>query len=362
MPAPQPLTYDAAGVATAGGPLAGLLGWVNQTLAFRPDVGRALLGIGYYANVLRLTDTLGLAISTDGVGTKILVAEMLGKYDTLGIDCIAMNVNDVLCVGAEPIAMVDYLAVQEARPEVLTAIGKGLYEGARQANISIPGGELAQLRDMIQGHTPGGGIDLMGTCVGVVQTDRMILGDRMVPGDAVIGLASSGVHSNGFTLARRALFDQAGLGVESRVTQLGRTVGEELLEPTRIYVRPVWEMIQSGLPVHGLYHITGDGLLNLTRGESPLGFEITALPEPQPIFRLIAEAGAVAPAEMYRVFNMGIGFVVVAPADAVDGLTAIASRHGLESWLLGRVTADPRKRVELRPLGLVGEDDAFMPA
>src|SRR5690349_14325323 len=206
--APFSLSYAEAGVVAAGKPLSGLLSWVNRTLAFRPGVGEPLLGIGYYANVLRIGENLGLAISTDGVGTKILVAEMLRKYDTIGIDCIAMNANDVICVGAEPLAMVDYLAVQEARPDVLEQIGRGLSEGARQANITIPGGELAQLKDMIAGIHPNEGIDLMGTCVGTVALDRMILGQEMEPGDVVVGLASSGIHSNGFTLARKALFDR----------------------------------------------------------------------------------------------------------------------------------------------------------
>ncbi|HEU4754980.1 MAG TPA: phosphoribosylformylglycinamidine cyclo-ligase, partial [Armatimonadota bacterium] len=255
----------------AGKPLSGLLSWANRTLAFRQGVGEPALGIGFYANVIRIAENLGLAISTDGVGTKILVAEMLRKYDTLGIDCIAMNVNDVICVGAEPLAMVDYLAVQEARPDVLEQIGKGLHDGAAQANITIPGGELAQLRDMISGVHPGEGIDLMGTAVGIVALDRMILGDAMQPGDVVVGLASSGIHSNGFTLARKALFEAAGFRADSHSPDLGRSVGEELLEPTRIYVKPVWKMINE-VAVHGLYHITGDGLLNLNRGERPLGF------------------------------------------------------------------------------------------
>src|SRR5437868_3101592 len=177
------VSYADAGVVAAARPLSGLLSWVNRTLAFRPDVGRPLLGIGYYANVLRLGENLGLAISTDSVGTKVLIAEMLGKYDTLGIDCVAMNANDVLCVGAEPLAMVDYVAVQEARADVLEQLGKGLYEGARLANINIPGGELAQLREVVSGVRPGEGLDLVGTCVGTVALDRLIIGQDMAPGD-----------------------------------------------------------------------------------------------------------------------------------------------------------------------------------
>ncbi|MGV3719506.1 MAG: phosphoribosylformylglycinamidine cyclo-ligase [Actinomycetota bacterium] len=353
------LSYADSGVVSAGKPLSGLLSWVNRTLPFRRGVGEPLLGIGYYANVIRLADNLGLAIGTDGVGTKILVAEMLRKYDTIGIDCIAMNANDVICVGAEPLAMVDYLAVQEARPDVLEQIGKGLYEGAVQANITIPGGELAQLKDMIVGLQPNEGIDLMGTCVGIVQLDRLILGQEMVPGDVVVGLASSGIHSNGFTLARKALFEAAGYAPDQHVAEFGRSVGEELLEPTRMYVRPVWQMISEGLPVRSLYHITGEGLLNLNRGERPLGFDIQWLPEPQPIFQVIAAAAKVGPEEMYRVYNMGVGFCVVVPESAVARIQEIAKEHGIESWALGTVVEDERKRVWVRPAGLVGEGEEF---
>lgn len=353
------LSYADSGVVAAAKPLSGLLSWVNQTLEIRKGVGEPVLGIGYYANVLRLTDNLGLAICTDGVGTKILVAEMMRKYDTLGIDCIAMNANDVICVGAEPLAMVDYLAVQEARPDVMEQIGKGLYEGALQANINIPGGELAQLKDMIAGLRPNEGIDLMGTCVGIVQLDRMILGQNMQAGDVVVGLASTGVHSNGFTLARKALFETAGYEPDQHLEELGTTVGEALLTPTRIYVRPVWQMISEGLPIRSLYHITGDGLLNLNRGEKPLGFDLTWLPEPQPIFKLISEAAGAPPEEMYLVFNMGVGFCVVVPEEAAARVQEIAAEHGVESWKLGTVVEDERKRVWLRPLGLVGEGEGF---
>lgn len=352
------ISYADSGVIPVGKPLAGLLGWCNKTLDFRKGVGEPALGIGFYANVLKLTDTLGLAISTDGVGTKILVAEMMRKYDTIGIDCIAMNANDIICVGAEPLAMVDYLAVQEARPEVLEQIGKGLYTGAEQANINIPGGELAQLKDMIAGIHPNEGIDLMGTCVGVVQLDKVLIGKDIRPGDVVVGLASSGIHSNGFTLARKALFDAGGYSADEEVADLGTSVGLALLEPTRMYVRPVWRMINE-LPVHGLYHITGDGLLNLNRGDAPWGFDLDFLPEPQPIFKLIQQTGGVDAAEMYRTFNMGIGFCVIVPEGAVDDVTRIAAEFDTEAWALGKVVEDERKRVWLRPAGLVGEGEEF---
>lgn len=358
----EPLTYAASGVVTAGEPLAGLLAWVRRTLGNRTGVGAPVLGIGHYANVLRLTDELGLAISTDSVGSKVLVAEMLGRYDGLGIDVIGMNANDVLCVGAEPLALVDYVAVQEARPPVLEQIGRGLFEGARQANITIPGGELAQLPEVVRGHRPGEGLDLVGTCVGLARLDRLIVGQALAPGDVVIGLASSGIHSNGLTLARRVLFEVAGYRPEQHVDDFGRPAGEELLEPTRIYVRPVWQMLEEGLPIHGLYHITGDGLLNLNRGEAAVGFHLEWLPEPAPIFQVIARAGRIPIAEMYRVFNMGVGFCVVAEESAAPRVLELAAAHGIPGWILGRAVSDVRKRVRLRPVQLVGEGEAFLPA
>src|SRR5436309_3239850 len=180
---------------------------------------RALLGSGHYANVLQVDDRVGIALSTDGVGSKIIVAEELGRFDTVGIDCIAMNVNDVICVGAEPIAVLDYIAVEAADPDVLRQIAEGLKAGAEQAGVEIPGGELAQLPELIRGHPSPYGFDLVGACFGTVALDSIVTGASVEPGDAVIGLPSSGVHSNGLTLARRALpalhERPAGLGVTS---------------------------------------------------------------------------------------------------------------------------------------------------
>src|SRR6185437_14141069 len=207
--------------------LEGLLHFVNQTFAFRPGVGKPALPIGYFANVLDLGRGQGLAISTDGVGTKLLVAQMLGRYDTVGIDCIAMNVNDVLCVGAEPIAIVDYVAVQALKPDLLKELGKGLYEDARQARVAIPGGEIAQVREMIRAESDDNGFDLVATCVGTVPLDRIIVGRNVEPGDVVVGLRSSGIHSNGLTLARTVLFRQAGLAPTDRVDPLTKSVGDE---------------------------------------------------------------------------------------------------------------------------------------
>jgi phosphoribosylformylglycinamidine cyclo-ligase len=222
---------------------------------------RSAVSSGHYASVIALDPTTGVALSTDGVGTKVIVAQELGRFDTVGIDCIAMNVNDVLCVGATPLAVLDYLAVEDADPELVRAVGEGLKVGAEEAGVEIPGGELAQLPELIRGHPSPRGFDLVGACFGTVALDRMVTGERVEPGDTVIGLPSSGVHSNGLTLARRALSDLA----EEPPELGGRTVGEALLEPTVIYVRAVLELLESELDVRGLAHITSGGLLNLLR-------------------------------------------------------------------------------------------------
>jgi len=351
--------YRRAGVDAAAEErgLAGLLRSINQTFSLRPAIGRPTLPIGYFANVLDLGQGMGLAISTDGVGTKLLVAQAVGRYDTVGIDCIAMNVNDLLCVGAEPIALVDYVAVQVLKPSVLAELGKGLYEGARQARVAIPGGEIAQVREMIRGESEEG-FDLVGTAVGIVPLDRVIIGQDLHPGDAVVGLASSGIHSNGLTLARSVLFRQAGYSIDDRVAPLERPLGEELLVPTRIYVAPVLAMLAE-LTVRALIHVTSDGLLNLLRVAADVGFVIDYLPEPPPIFRVIQAAGRIPDAEMFTVFNMGIGFCVVVPNEQASRAVAIAREHGIEAFILGRAVAEPRRTVRLEPVGLESRGTAF---
>ena len=213
------------------------------------------------------------------MGTKLLVAEALGRYDTVGIDCMAMNVNDVVCVGAEPIALLDYIAVVEADPAVLASVAEGLRRGAEDAGVEIPGGELAVVPEMVKG------LDLVGACVGTVDLDAIVTGSAIEPGDAVVGLPASGVHSNGLTLARRALPD-----LDERPEELGgASVGETLLEPTVIYVRAVLELLRSEVDVRGLAHITGDGLLNLLRLEAEVGYRISSPLPRQPVFDLIAD-------------------------------------------------------------------------
>jgi len=341
--------YARAGVDTgqAGRGVAALVD-VLRTI----DTGRApraMLGSGHYANVLRLSESSGLAVSTDGVGTKLVVAEALGRFDTVGIDCIAMNVNDVVCVGAEPIAVLDYIAVEEVDDAVLEALGRGLKAGAEDAGVEIPGGELAVVPELIRGHPSPSGIDLVGMCVGLVDLDAIVTGARIQPGDAVIGLPASGVHSNGLTLARRALED---LG-ETPSELGGASVGETLLEPTVIYVRAARELLTSEVDVRGLAHITGDGLLNLLRLAAAVGYEIhSPLPVP-PIFDLIAARSGAPAEELYEVFNMGCGFCCVVPAEHADQAVSIASARHPGAAVIGTVT-DRAGLVELPAQGLAG--------
>ncbi|HET8564929.1 MAG TPA: phosphoribosylformylglycinamidine cyclo-ligase [Solirubrobacterales bacterium] len=300
------------------------------------DLGRPSLQVplpGHYASVVRFDERSGIAFSTDGVGTKLQVAEELGRFDTVGIDCVAMNVNDVICVGAEPLAMVDYVAVEKAEPEVCEEIGVGLARGAELAGIEITGGELAQLGELVRG------VDVSGACIGRVALDEIVDGSAVEPGDAVIGLPSTGLHSNGYTLARSAL---SGIPLgEDPEGRLGRSLGEELLLPTRIYVKPVVELLRSEVEVRGLAHITSGGTGNLLRLAAEVAYEIDdPLPVP-PIFALIEERGGVSAEEMSEVFNMGCGFcVVVAGADEGRALELLRG-HYPAAKRIGRATEGP---------------------
>lgn len=289
---------------------------------------RSVVAPGHYASVIDLGSGTAVAISTDGVGTKVLIAELLDNYTTIGIDCVAMNANDVICVGAKPLALVDYIAVEVAAQRMLHEIAIGLKEGAEQAQLEIPGGELAQLPEVIKGSAPRRGFDLVGTCIGSVPINRLVTGSRIEPGDAIIGIPSSGVHSNGLTLARHVLLKKSGLTLDSYVEELGRTVGEELLEPTRIYVRAVTALLSCDLDVRGLAHITSGGLENLNRLNNTVAYEIT---EPLPtlaIFELIQELGEVSDAEMIEVFNMGTGFCcIVAEHDTQRATELLTEYH-----------------------------------
>jgi phosphoribosylformylglycinamidine cyclo-ligase len=361
----EAVSYREAGVLTNDElGLDKLLRWVRPTDDFRSSkgFGKSVLDIGYFANVIDLGHGAGLALTTDGVGTKVLIAEMLGRYHTIGIDCVAMNVNDVICVGAEPVSMLDYIALERVTPEILDAIGRGLHEGARQAGVNIVGGEISQVPELIRGEAPGRGLDLVGMCVGIVPIDRVNIGQAVEPGDVIVGLKSSGIHSNGLTLARKALFERAGLKPNTYIDEFRRTIAEELLEPTRIYVPPILELQAQGVPLKALVNITGDGFLNLTRIRPAVGFRLRNLPKSQPIFQLIQASGPVSEAEMFRVFNMGIGFCVIVPPDlhVIRRLREIVRSHGIESYEIGEVVEDPQRRVYLDDFGLVGHGGRFV--
>lgn len=329
-----------------------MLGLLKRTFTY-PSRGRPVLDFGYYANVLDLGNNLGLAISTDGVGTKLLVAEEMGKYDTVGIDCIAMNVNDIVCVGAEPLALVDYIAVQTAGTSQMLELAKGLEEGARRSHVSIPGGEIAQVPDMLKGIREGEAFDLVGTCVGTVALDGIVDGGRIEAGDALVGFASSGLHSNGYTLARRVFREDAGWALDQHIEDFGRTLGEELLEPTMLYVDLATGLLAS-VDVRGLAHITGDGLLNLRRMKAEVGFDIETLPPAMPVFEALAREGGISPAEMYRVYNMGIGFCAIMPESEVERALEVGHTAGVDGWRLGTAVASNERLIRLRPLGLSG--------
>src|SRR5207247_2377983 len=298
--------------------------WVERTFENRPNTLK--LPLGYFANVIDIGGGVGLALSTDGVGTKILVAELLHKYDTIGIDCVAMNVNDVLCVGATPLAMLDYVAVETPHDDLMGPLVQGLHRGAELAKITIPGGEIAQVREMIRGLRPGYAFDLVGTCVGRVDLDKILTGRNTTEGDVIVGLRSTGRNSNGLSLARRVLFDQLKWDPGKYVSELGRAIGEELLEPTRIYVRGVLEMLDKNLNVKALAHITSTGFLNLSRADAEVTYILDSLPEPHPIFGLIQHYSGISDEEMVLEAAFLCGFVPLCLCVHSNG---VVSRYGI---------------------------------
>lgn len=329
--------YAAAGVDTdqADEGVGALVSVLRTIETGRPS--RSVVPSGHYASVLRVTDDLGIAIATDGVGSKLVVAEQADRLETVGIDCVAMNVNDLICVGAEPIALVDYLAVEQVDAGRLARIGVGLKHGAEQAGCEVPGGELAVLPELIRGHPSPHGFDLCATAIGTVKIEDIILGDRIAPGDAVIGVPSSGLHSNGYTLARRALQEQGNLALEDTPAELGgASVADALLEPTVIYVRAVLELLRSDVDVRGLSHITGGGLNNMLRIGS--GYEISEPLPGLPVFDLVQKLGDVSVAEMWEVFNMGCGLVAIVPDADADAAAAILAAHHPGARRIGTTT------------------------
>ena len=269
-------------------------------------------GVGHFAGMIDFGSKV-LSMCTDGVGTKMRIADDLQDWTTVGIDCMAMNVNDMYVMNIEPIAFVDYIATEGIDTEQMIQIGKGLNEGARLSNLNIVGGETATLKDMING------LDLAGTCLGVQDKDKVVTGEKIAPGDIIIGVASTGVHSNGYTLARKVAEENGGYAI---VLPSGRTVGEALLTPTRIYSEVL--DVCSKAVVHGMCHVTGGGLLNFLR-ISNYGFAIEdPLPSPE-ILAWIAKKGDLETNELYRTFNMGMGFAFIVPKESVETILSMVS-------------------------------------
>lgn len=330
------LTYADAGVDISAGNEAVRLMRNAVRSTFRPEV---LADIGSFGGLFAL-DTAKyrepvLVSGTDGVGTKLRVAMLAGRHHTIGIDAVAMCVNDILVQGAEPLFFLDYLAVGRLVPERVADIVAGVAEGCRQAGCSLIGGETAEM----PGFYGPEEYDVAGFAVGVVERGKIIDGRDIVPGDKIIGLPSSGLHSNGYSLARKVLFELAGYRVDTWLEMLGRTVGEELLEPTRIYVRAVFPLLER-FRIKGLAHITGGGLTENIPRILPAGTAVQVRPDTWPslpVFTLISETGNVAKAEMFRTFNMGIGMVaVVSAADAGPVMNDLAAR-GEQGYLIGEV-------------------------
>ena len=306
---------------------------MGGTFAFRRGRGAPTRPIGHYGGVIDLGGGQSLTLHTDGVGTKVLVAQEAGRIDTVGIDCVAMTVNDLICLGSEPVALLDYIALEREDDELVEEIGKGLVEGARVASVAIVGGETAIMKDVIKG-VRGRGFDLAAMGVGLVKTEDMIDGSAIVDGDAVVGVASSGLHSNGYTLARKVL---RGHSLDERPHELGSTIGDALLEPTSIYVRPTMDAMRKA-DVHGIAHITGGSFSKLTRltaGRS-LMFDLT-LPPPPPIFGFLSRAGGIPAREMYRTFNMGIGLCLCVPDGDARRVARSYSSRGFRTHVLGTV-------------------------
>lgn len=290
----------------------------------RKGKGRMMGAVGHFAGLLDFGD-MALALTTDGVGTKMLVADQLEDWSTVGIDCIAMNVNDLYVMNMEPVAFVDYIATDRLSVEKMAQIGTGLNAGAKLANIDIVGGETASLRGLVNG------LDLAGTCLGMQKKDRIITGKSIKPGDVIVGVASTGVHSNGLSLARSVVEKYAGY---KKKFSGKRTFGQELLVPTRIYNESL--KVAASCKVNGMCHVTGGGLLNFTR-LSTYGFLFDSPLAPPEIFTWMQKAGDITQEEMYRTFNMGMGYAYVVPKASVAKVLKMVKG----AQVVGKVVKEP---------------------
>jgi len=335
------LTYRQAGVDIDAGNRAVDLMKKHVRVTYRPE---GLGDIGGFGGLFALNATKYrepvLVSGTDGVGTKLRVAFMMDKHDTIGQDVVAMCVNDILVQGAEPLFFLDYLAVGRLEPEKVAAIVSGVAKACRESGCALIGGETAEMA----GFYPDGEYDIAGFAVGVVEQSRLITGETISPGDVLIGLPSSGLHSNGFSLVRKICFDHKRLAVDRHIPELGRALGEELLVPTRLYPKVCLPLFEK-FAVRGMVHITGGGFYDNIPRMLPAGCAVTvdatawSMP---PIFTLLQEWGGGAWPEMYRTFNMGIVMILVVPADEADAVRRDLSARGEQSSGIGQVTPGER--------------------
>lgn len=284
-------------------------------------------GFDHYAGIIKINN-LSIALHTDGVGTKTLIASLMNKYSTVGIDCVAMNVNDIICVGAKPISFVDYIAANQNNRKIFKKIIDGVVQGAKKSKIAIIGGETSIMPDLISGEIFN--FDLAGTVVGTIQNN--IIDKKIEHGDNIIGIDSSGLHSNGYSLVRKILLSKYSL--KDKIKNIG-ILGNELLTPTEIYVDPILEMLKK-CNIHGLAHITGGGFTKLLR-LCQTGFNLYKMPKIPPIMKLIQEEGNIQNTEMYRTFNMGIGFCIIAPATETKTIVSICKNHNMKCQKIGEI-------------------------
>lgn len=327
--------YKKAGVDIEAGEQAVKLMKSAVRSTFRREVLSDLGGFsGLFSLDLHKYQQPVLVASTDGVGTKLKIAEMLDKHDTIGIDLVAMGVNDILVHGAEPLFFLDYVATGKLNPVKISAIVSGIAEGCRQAGCSLLGGETAEMPGFYQGES----YDLAGFAVGVVEKTKIVDGHAIEEGDVALGLASTGLHSNGYSLARQVLLDDHRLDLSAKPEGLRRTLGEELLTPTRVYVQSVLALLQV-CRVNGLVNITGGGLTNNISRVLPkgLGVELDFHWDIPPIFHLIQKLGQIEPAEMRQVFNLGVGFVIILPEFEQQKAYDVLTEKGEKVFTIGRV-------------------------
>ncbi|MHA1377024.1 MAG: phosphoribosylformylglycinamidine cyclo-ligase [Candidatus Helarchaeota archaeon] len=336
----DPYTYEKSGVninkAKQAHNIIGNL--ITKTFKLRKNKFGGVVGeYGHYANLIDIGNGNCLALHADGVGTKVMVAQLMDKYDTVGIDLVAMNANDLICMGAEPIALVDYLAVEKIDEEMISEIMKGVVVGAEEAKMAVVGGETAILPDMIKGAVEGKGFDLSAMSAGIVKNDKIITGEKIEVGDIIYGLISNGIHSNALTLARKTYLEQAKLKLTEQFVDTDHSIGEELLRPTRIYVDIIMDLVKS-LEIHGLAHITGGAFSKLMRlSFTEIGFEITNLPDPPLIFKDIIKIAKISLKEAYRTFNMGIGFCIMTSEENIDILESYCKKHSMDGQVIGRI-------------------------